>query len=382
MTSASFTPVPRHWLTALVVGEGRPHQRQVVVEKQEDGQLFLYFWPPGNHAFISRVHPARVREATTKTLQFQRANARWHVSVQRAELLAAVERLQKEGHTMKSLGALEVRAMEDALPMTAAGTPKKRMTKDEARGYLVTKRRARNQLFVDPRASKFFADHQSGLFTWTKDYVTFEFYGAGLVRKLRVKMADVVRADGSGDPAIAERPWSFAPEERDRAGASWAQTDGALTEMPGTQHIALRSSKWERAAWNTLNAWCLPPGNSSRGVPLLQVRDIAAQAWARLSYADFTTYFLPNPDGTPAGTRMKTLSRSGSNLLRISVHPQYYGARVAMSSTRALIHPPTTFFLLRPTSPEEQEYLAVAWDEFESTGKPSEQLRGLKRRKS
>lgn len=375
MTSASFTPVPRHWLTALVVGEGRPHQRQVVVEKQEDGQLFLYFWPPGNHAFISRVHPARVREATTKTLQFQRANARWHVSVQRAELLTAVERLQKEGHSMKSLGALEVRAMEDALPMTAAGTPKKRMTKDEARGYLITKRRARNQLFVDPRASKFFADHQSGLFTWTKDYVTFEFYGAGLVRKLRVKMADVVRADGSGDPAIAERPWSFAPEERDRAGASWAQTDGVLTEMPGTQHIALRSSKWERAAWNTLNAWCLPPGNSSRGVPLLQVRDIAAQAWARLSYADFTTYFLPNPDGTPAGAHMLRHADGRD-------YPQYYGARVAMSSTRALIHPPTTFFLLRPTSPEEQEYLAVAWDEFESTGKPSEQLRGLKRRKS
>lgn len=370
MTSASFTPVPRHWLTALVVGEGRPHQRQVVVEKQEDGQLFLYFWPPGNHAFISRVYPSRVREATTKTLQFQRANARWHVSVQRAELLAAVERLQKEGHTMKALGALEVRAMEDALPMTAAGTPKKRMTKDEARGYLVTKRRARNQLFVDPRASKFFAAHQPGLFTWTKDYVTFEFYGAGLVRKLRVKMADVKRA-----AATPDAPWSFAPEERDRAGVSWVQTDGILTEMPGTQHLALRASKWERAAWNTLNAWCLPPGNSSRDVPLLLVADIAAQAWARLSYADFTAYFLPNPDGTPVGAHMLRHADGRG-------YPQYYGARVMMTSTRALVLSPATFLLLRPTSPEEQEYLAVAWDEFESTGKPSEQLRGLKRRKS
>lgn len=371
MTPASFTSVPRHWLTGTVIGAGRPQQRQVVVEKQEDGQLFLYFWPPGAHAFIARVHPLRVREATTKTLQFQRTNARWYVTVPRADMLVAVGRLEKEGPSMK-LGALEIRAMEDALPMTAAGTPKKRMTTDEGRGYLVTKRRARNQLFVDPRASLYAAFHQPGLFTWTKDYVTFEFYGAGLVRKLRVKMADVVRA---GAPENADQPWSFAPEERDRAGASWAQTDGVLTEMPGTQHIALRSSKWERGAWNTLNAWCLPPGHGPHHIPLLLVRDIAAQAWARLSYADSTTYFLPNPDGTPAGAHMLR-HEDGRD------YPQYYGARVIGRWARALIHPPTTFFLLRPVSPEEQEYLAVAWDEFAGTGKPSEQLRGLKRRKS
>jgi len=381
MTPASFTSVPRHWLTGTVGGVGRPQQRQVVVEKQEDGQLFLYFWPPGNHAFIARVYPSRVREATAKTLQFQRANTRWHVTVPRADMLVAVDRLEKEGPSMK-LGSLEVRAMEDALPMTAAGTPKKRMTTDEGRAYLVTKRRARNQLFVDPRASLYTVFHQPGLFTWTKDHVTFEFYGAGLVRKLRVKMADVVRA---GAPENADQPWSFAPEERDRPSASWAQTDGVLTEMPGTQHLELRSSKWERGAWNTLNAWCLPSGRqringplfpgSASDVPLIAVASIAAQAWARLSYADFTTYFLPNPDGTPAGAHMLRHTDGRD-------YPQYYGARVAMSSTRALIHPPTTFFLLRPTSPEEQEYLAVAWDEFAGTGKPSEQLRGLKRRKS
>lgn len=254
--------------------------------------------------------------------------------------------------------------------LTSAGTPAMRLTKDEARAYLTTKKRERNQLFVDPRPSLTATLHQPGLFTWTKDHVTFEFYGAGLVRKLRVKMADVKRA-----AATPDAPWSFAPEERDRAGASWAQTDGILTEMPGTQHINLRSAKWERGAWNTLNAWCLSPGTPMHdGVPLLTVAGFAEQAWARISYADSTTYFLPNPDGTPAGA-YKLRHADGRD------YPQYYGARVAMSSTHALIIAPTTFFMLRPTSQEEQNYLAVAWDEFAATGKATTELRGLPRRR-
>ena len=273
---------------------------------------------------------------------------------------------------------LTLKDPEEVFPMTAVGTPKTRMTKDEGRAYLVMKRRARNQLGVDPRPSKFFAQHQPGVFTWTKDYVVFEFYGAGLIRKLRVKMNDVLRANA--DPGA---PWSFAPAERDRPGAAWAQTDGVLTALPGTQHIELRSSKWERAAWNTLNAWCLPLEGaatlwvSAVVVPILRVEKLAELAWARISYADVTTYFLPDPDGTPPG--VMTAPPSGS--VTEAPAPGYYVARVAMSSTRALVERPMAH-LLRRISPEEQQYLAVAWDEYAGTGKPSAQLRGLKRRKS
>lgn len=244
----------------------------------------------------------------------------------------------------------------------------KRMTKDAARGYLVTKERARNQLFVDPRESPFFAGHQYGLFTWTKEYVTFEFYGNGYLRTLRVKMADVKRAN---EPDNAEMSWSFAPDKRDAK--SWAVTDGMLTETPGTQHIALQSPKWERSAWNTLNAWCLPLGVDRTGgvgrrldqVPLLHVAALAEAAWARISYASHTTYFLPDPSGDPAG-----MVAPGTQ------YPAYYAVRVAMSSTRALIEGPN-YFQLRSASPAELEYLAVAWDEYSGTGKPSSTLRGL-----
>lgn len=258
--------------------------------------------------------------------------------------------------------------------LTSAGTPAMRLTKDEARAYLTTKKRERNQLFVDPRPSKFFLNHQPGLFTWTKDYVTFEFYGAGRIRKLRVRMSDVERAAR----ASVDVAWSFAPDERDRAGASWAQTDGILTEVPGTAHQRVKSALWERAAWNTLNAWCLPPGrelNLTRPTPLLAVADYAERAWARIGYTEVTIYFLPDPDGSPPGATMLHHTDGRS-------YPSYYGVRVTMTATRAIVVGPAVMLLLQPTSPEEEAYLAVAWDEFAATGKPSAQLRGLKRRKS
>ena len=88
-------PVPRHWLTAVVTGSGPSQRRQVTVELQEDGQLFLYFWPPGNHGFISRVHPEKVAAAETKTVQFKRPRTSWRVTLQRDELLVAINRLVK-----------------------------------------------------------------------------------------------------------------------------------------------------------------------------------------------------------------------------------------------------------------------------------------------
>lgn len=152
-------------MEGVVTGSGPSQRRQVVIEKQEDGQLFLYFWPPGKHAFISRVYPARVEAAETSTLQFKRPNTSWRVTLKRTEVLAAIARLTRDFPIPRPLAGL-------------SATPSLATTRKLTQ--LLDAPLADNELVVRISQSRILgATYAPGRFSWDAKDAHFDFISGG-----------------------------------------------------------------------------------------------------------------------------------------------------------------------------------------------------------
>jgi hypothetical protein len=183
-----------------------------------------------------------------------------------------------------------------------------------------------------------------GLFTWDDKHVRFSFYGAGKERTitlLRTELSvlidrEVVDFDEARILAPANSPW-----------------EGALTATPGVQHAG--SKLWQKAAWNTINQWCLPMDLMRGQVPLLCIMELTEACYGRFTTSEASFYLMPPEEGDePAGSRV-FLVPAGNSIPTIPKKPAWY----TLSDPRFIA------------------YAQVAWDTYESSGRQTQaQLQG------
>ncbi len=230
--------------------------------------------------------------------------------------------------------------------------------------------RSRESLIVRPRVTKFGLPHVPGRFTWDAKNVFFDFYGQGKQRRITLLRGEVEE--------VAHRYVGAVDEEGERQSGSFAPAEtrwrGRITRFPGTQHrtaIGGETKMWERAAWNTINSWCLPK-RMAHTAPLVEVMKTAAQAWARVTDDFKTVWFLPHEQGARREVVVKDVDGNRK-------YQKFFVVIANTSSAYAMVSEPE-WWNLKGASQEQLNYLAVAYDQWEeSGGKSFAPLQGLKR---
>lgn len=195
------------------------------------------------------------------------------------------------------------------------------------------------------RRTKYDYDMADGRFRWDDKYVYFDFYGQGKLRTIIISWMWVT--------APETEEFSLVPSTESR----WM---AVRDEYAGAAHQHWPTSMWERAAWNTVNAWCTAHGTRA-GVQqptIVKLREVAAKSYARVT-VDFTVfYFLPHPTGM------------------LSTLPDNFYA--ASFSRHFPTYTTPAWQRVTNMTPEQRSYLAVAWDSYVEAGdKPVAPLMGM-----
>lgn len=188
-----------------------------------------------------------------------------------------------------------------------------------------------------------------GRFSWDSENIYFDFYGQGKLRRITVPWSLI------GFDPFGEQPATIlAPSAANR----WYAT---RTEFAGYAHQLRADGKptaiWERAAWNTVNEWCQPHRYLSSRITIQALAEHSTRAWARLTLPAEVWYFVPHPAGHPIGSDNRFWAAHFNRHDRYFAEPEWV--------------------VLKNLTPEQREYLAVAWDAYEAAGKPDAPLHGL-----
>lgn len=233
----------------------------------------------------------------------------------------------------------------------------KRETKAEAESRLAQLgRKERDAFFARPRSQGLLSNNMTdGLFQWNTNGVTFKFHGAGKLRTITIPqrvMDDVFnyaeQARAVGDIGIGEL---LVPSAGDRWQAELSQTVGSAHNLANT-------TMWERAAWNTVNEWCMPRYIKRGEIAIEYIKELSEICYGRYTGSAAVWYLLP-PSVAQSGDDVPP---SGNSV---------YGVNVL--TKQAMWSKPTWYHM---TNPEFVAYVQVAWDTYQSTGQPA-QLNGF-----